>query len=223
MRTIVVSIALAACAFSQDIGRSFELKYVNPDQVRVLLQSYPITASAAVANLHMISVRGSKETLESVAELIKKIDVPAQVAKNIEFTGYMIFASTKAVDAVEPPELAPVIKQMRTLFTYKSYRVGETFSLRCRDGQRADANGMVQLPDSPDRRPYNFTFSSAALTGEKAIRMDKVFLNIRGGSESLGFLTDLDMREGQKVVVGKSTIKGSDDALILVLSAKVVE
>jgi hypothetical protein len=40
---------------------------------------------------------------------------------------------------------------------------------------------------------------------------------------SLGFDTDLNLREGQKVVVGKSHIGAGNSALILVLSARVVE
>jgi hypothetical protein len=35
--------------------------------------------------------------------------------------------------------------------------------------------------------------------------------------------TDLDIREGQKTVVGKSSINSTGDALILVIVPKVVE
>jgi hypothetical protein len=36
-------------------------------------------------------------------------------------------------------------------------------------------------------------------------------------------LSDVDLPEGQKVMVGKSSYGGADDALILVLSVKFVE
>jgi hypothetical protein len=35
--------------------------------------------------------------------------------------------------------------------------------------------------------------------------------------------TSLDAREGQKVVVGKSNMRGSDDAMILVITPRVLE
>ena len=35
--------------------------------------------------------------------------------------------------------------------------------------------------------------------------------------------TSIDVREGQKVVVGKANIDNADSALILILTAKVVE
>jgi hypothetical protein len=38
-----------------------------------------------------------------------------------------------------------------------------------------------------------------------------------------GMSTDVDVREGQKVVVGKANMDGSDRASIVVLMAKVVE
>jgi len=38
-----------------------------------------------------------------------------------------------------------------------------------------------------------------------------------------GIATDVDIREGQKVVVGKANMDGSDRASIVVLTAKVVD
>ena len=38
-----------------------------------------------------------------------------------------------------------------------------------------------------------------------------------------GFGTDVDVREGQKVVVGKAAVGGTNSALILVITAKVLE
>ncbi len=35
--------------------------------------------------------------------------------------------------------------------------------------------------------------------------------------------TDIDMREGQKVVVGNSNVDGGDSALFVVLSAKILD
>ncbi len=41
--------------------------------------------------------------------------------------------------------------------------------------------------------------------------------------QEVGINTDLDVREGQKVVVGKTNMDSSDRALIVVVTAKVVE
>ena len=38
-----------------------------------------------------------------------------------------------------------------------------------------------------------------------------------------GLNTDIDVAEGQKVVVGKSSVNGSDEAMILIVTAKVVQ
>jgi hypothetical protein len=43
------------------------------------------------------------------------------------------------------------------------------------------------------------------------------------GHFEVGVHTDIDVREGQKVVVGKANIDNADNALILVLTAKVIE
>ena len=39
----------------------------------------------------------------------------------------------------------------------------------------------------------------------------------------IGIQTDVDLREGQKVVVGKSNIESTDSALFVILTAKLVQ
>jgi hypothetical protein len=41
--------------------------------------------------------------------------------------------------------------------------------------------------------------------------------------QDVGLNTDLNVREGQKVVVGKTKVDGSEQALVLVVSAKAVD
>jgi hypothetical protein len=56
------------------------------------------------------------------------------------------------------------------------------------------------------------------------IRLQKLILNV--GVESgraTSIQTDVDLREDQKVVVGKASVNGAEEALVLVLSAKLVE
>ena len=84
---------------------------------------------------------------------------------------------------------------------------------------------------------YHFSFRSASITSDdkdKIIRIDSLRMvvtvptkmsNVGRTSDSRQTVinTNIDVREGQKVVVGKATINGSNDALFLVLTAKVVD
>ncbi len=76
---------------------------------------------------------------------------------------------------------------------------------------------------------YVFRLRSARLGSEgqpRVIRIDGLHFEAgkpsgRGGSLSMN--AEIDVREGQYAVVGKTGIEGADKALILVLTAKVVE
>jgi hypothetical protein len=79
---------------------------------------------------------------------------------------------------------------------------------------------------------YLFRINSAAITSEgkeRTIRINDLVLQLeftlKGNSQNrqAAISTSIDVREGQKVVVGKANIDNADNALILVLAAKVVE
>jgi hypothetical protein len=44
-----------------------------------------------------------------------------------------------------------------------------------------------------------------------------------GPAFDTGLQTNIDVKEGQKVVVGKSNFNGNEDAMILIVTVKVVE
>lgn len=190
---------------------------------------------------HVI-LRGNKDTVAGFEEMIKQLDVAPAVKKNIETTVYMIVASAQAGSATPmPTELDPVVKQLKSVFTYKAFRVLDSFVLRSRDGEQGDTNGFVPpLPDAnvPANTKITYQFRYHRVTadggdGGRVVRFDQLRLFIkmpvgdgRGAFSYLdaGIATDVDVPEGKKVVVGKtSAVEGSDGALILVISAKVVD
>jgi len=77
------------------------------------------------------------------------------------------------------------------------------------------------------KTPYEFVVRPSAVTedpGGRLIRLDTLSLSLRvpGGMDA-GINTEITIREGQKVVVGKSNMGAPDQALILVVTAKVTE
>jgi hypothetical protein len=129
-----------------------------------------------------------------------------------------------------------VIKQLKGIFSYKNFRVLESFVLRSRDGESGETSGMVLTDETPGihRIRYEFRYRRVSLDGTdtaKSIRFDHLQLSLKVPTgtnqitfENAGISTDVDVPEGKKVVVGKTSgILGSDSALILVISAKVVD
>ncbi len=214
------------------VQKMIEVKYADPDRVANLVNG-PGVNLRYDKSLHVLIVRGTEQAVLEVEAMVKKLDT---APPNIEMTVYLVSGAAdsktaRTTDEV-PPELAATVKQLHGLFAYKSYRVQQSFVLRTRDGREGRNSGT--LPGSSSE--YNFQFRSATVSqgSPRIVHIDNLNFSVRVPtpnrdkdghqiSDSSNISTDLDAGEGQKIVVGKSSIHGSDDAMILVVTAKVVE
>lgn len=173
--------------------------------------------------------------------MVRKLDLPPPPTKNLEMTAFLLVAAeAPRPDLSLPARLEPVVKQLRGMFNYKSYALLETLVVRSRDGKEGSVTGVVPSPsDTTAKTFYSFSYRSARLTSDpngNIIRIDGLNLGARiplatesgaQGSkiqyQNTGVTTNVDVRDGQMVVVGKANVDGSNNALIIVLSAKVVD
>jgi len=158
--------------------------------------------------------------------------------KNVELTVYLVSGvQTPGGDDV-PQDLAATVRQLHSLFPYKGYKLAESFILRGRSATRdhgpfAEARGVL----AGSGLHYDFSYLRVSVSQEKPYMVHVVELRIditqppaygpdgkqKGDSVVASFRTDLDLAEGQKTVVGKSSINSAGDALILVIVPKVIE
>jgi hypothetical protein len=167
---------------------------------------------------------------------------------NIELTVYLVsgLAQPQAGAAAElPDDLAATLNQMRGVFAYKSYKLINAFVLRGRNGSSAEVAGELPL----NNWTYDFKYGNANLfegtPGVVHINRLRLEISKRGStltraaapgvgqaptfsaftptSNTIALVsTDLDVKEGQKTVVGQSAVNGTD-ALFLVIVPKVLE
>lgn len=170
--------------------------------------------------------------------------------RNIELVAYMLMAAPKgtAGDAL-PAELDAVAKQLKAVFGYNDLRLLDSALIRTREGVPVEANGTagaVSLKILHRTTNYSLRIArSAVVSSERGntIRLDGFRFTLRVPysveqtqaapgipSQSpqyiysdVGFNTELDIREGQKVVVGKAKADNTDSAFILVLTAKALD
>ena len=232
MRRLLWIFVAAACAWAQvpqTVEKVILLKYADANRLANLLPRGPGITLRADTGMHALAVLGPADSIASIEEMVKQLDV---APPNIEVTVYLISGSSQNAADDLPKELAPTAKQLHGLFSYKRYRMLESFVLRGRDGRYASTNGM--LPGT--RSTYDFHYQSATVSSgtPRVAHIDGMSLLVRTPTprvdknnnpitENSGLNTDIDVGEGQKVVVGKSNVFGSDDAMILVVTAKVVE
>jgi hypothetical protein len=196
-------------------------------------------------DLHAISIGTFDPAfLQLAEEIIKRYDVaaqgqPAKQGHDIELVAYILVASPKgtAGDAL-PADLDGVAKQLRSLFGYRDLKLMDTALIRARDGHgggdvSGDATGLVEGAKVPTF--YDLAFQSAQVRAEakgNAIELGHFRFRVLSTYESspgkmsnrevVDFNTDLSIADSQKVVVGKSSVGSAEQALILVLSARVV-
>ncbi|HLJ44594.1 MAG TPA: hypothetical protein VKU01_01215 [Bryobacteraceae bacterium] len=238
MRKLIVTAILAALALSaaDSIQKMVPVKNANAHSVwltlREVMKNTPIVSTEYQSN---IVLSGPPEVVNGAEQLIKSLDVAGPRERTIELTGYIILASQRAGEQTAvPPELEPVLKQFRSVLSYKTFRVLDTLILHGRaGGHRVDTSGVLALPNTPGVPTYGFGFFSADVM-EGSIRFSELRLSVRiptgekdekgeprSGLVNIG--TDVDVKPGQKVAIGKASFNTSGDAIILVISANVVD
>ena len=245
IRSIVwMALSLAAITQAQDYSdkvtpKIIPVRYANVGRLSQLVQ-IPGVSVRADDQMRVLVVSGRPDAVAAIEEMVKKLDVPPTAeptGPSFELSGYLVSGTSQSHADEVPADLNSVVKQLHSIFPYKSYRVMETLVLRAsptRPGGQSNSSTSGILPGTNSE--YNFGYFSASMPSEptRSIRLNGLNLTIRTPTSEhnqQGYLvsreaaihTDVDLPERQKVVVGKSSYSGADDALILVLSVKFVE
>jgi|ERR1035441_265151 hypothetical protein len=205
--------------------RVFMLKYADARHVADVLAvfGYGIRADR---DMHVVAVSAPAEAMSAIEDAVKRLDVPAAAPKDIDLVVYMVMASEQpSAGGSLPPELQPVADELKKIFPYKGFRLLDSILLRTQPGNRANASGTIAPSGETKTMMYDFEVQPSAVTEDlngRLIRLDNLKLRMVGEGRNAGINTEITVREGQRVVVGKSNM-GTGGSLILVVTAKVTE
>jgi hypothetical protein len=159
---------------------------------------------------------------------------------NVELTVYFLMAAREGGGTSGvPAALDGVAVQLKEVFGYDSVQLIETTAIRVRPGSGGKLNGFLpqRRGDSIEAR-YEFYFRELKVTEDengRSIRLDELRATIQtprvvveNGEPTnrwveTGIRTDVDLREGQKAVVGKTTTEGGAEAIFVVVDGAIVE
>ncbi len=178
----------------------------------------------------MVVVTGTPERVDTAEAILKQLDVappppkPIAPRKSIQLTAYLIVASRSEVQGTPlPKELESAVNQVASVFPYKSFNLVDAIDLRLTDNTGGLLKGIVPQGQQtfPHGGAYMLGVTRISLTeGQpELLRINKFSLDVN----DVKLETDVDLKEGQKVVVGKANIDGSSNALIVILTAKIVD
>ncbi len=230
-------------------GRIFELKHRDPESLltalRPLGSGFEGSTMSISREMRTLSVRDFPENLAAIEEALRRLDAPETPRPDIDFRVHILIASNGAPKPGGdiPAELADVIKQLQTTLSYKNYQMMSSQVLRGKEGPGGLSNkGVAELRLSPDtaanENPIFYEYGirqislDAATPGTWKVQIGGFGFSMRiplrvGGAtgpvqfESVGFNTPVGMREGEKDVVGTTTMQ--DKGVVIVLVAKVIK
>jgi hypothetical protein len=172
-----------------------------------------------------LTLSGTPEIVAAMEAVVRKLDVAPPPEKSVEITAYLLMTSDgNPLPQSLPAQLEPVMKQLRTTFSYKYYELLDTIVLRNRIGPSGESSEEISVTGSPGLKkvPCALRYNNSQLIHDDkgdVLKLSGLRLTLGTG----GFSTFLDLRVGQMVVVGKASFDASNNALIAILSAKVVD
>ncbi|MEZ5357060.1 MAG: hypothetical protein R2762_30840 [Bryobacteraceae bacterium] len=235
MTLIILAVAFAA-AGQEPQRKLVEVRHKTPGEICTLLSILAPSHSVLCGSnqLNTIGLKGTQETIAMLEEMIRKLDQPPPAKRNIEITAFMILG-TEEKGSDLPQSLAGVAAQLRQIFSFSGYKLIETMLIRGSEGDGGETSGIMPVAGEPAAKPmYQFRYQQCTITGDGAERRfhlkdvrfggrvpipnDKGFTYI-----DTGVNTTIDVREGQKAVIGKASLGPGRESLFLVLSARVVD
>jgi hypothetical protein len=216
------------------IQKLFLLKYADPAHVANLLGVFN-TPIRPDSEMHALAVEATRPSMAAIEEAIQRLDVASAGSKNIEMTAYLLIGGETAgtEPGAMPKELDSVVAQLKNAFAFKSYRLLDILALRTRVGQRASNSSVgrpIQMGTGSPSPITQFRINSAGIgSDETTVRIDGLNLSSRVPVQTspgqitfqdVGLQADVDIKQGQKVVIGRVSV--AESALFVVLTAQVV-
>lgn len=246
-RIIIGAVLLAAPLIAQPkpeerVTRLITLRNMDPRAIQNLVGQFGVTV---VSNDQMktMTINGTASNLAAAEAIIKQLDV---APKTVELTVYFVVGSDQpnSMGGTVPQDLRDVIAQLKGAFSFKDYKMLDVLSLRTRVGSSAETSGILNSASPPRMSQFSIRNTSLSEDGT-TIRIDRMHAGLRipytnraaGATDAKGAVAgqklveyvnsgidqDVDIKEGQKVVVGRSSLEGPQQALFLVLTAHVIQ
>ncbi len=213
-----------------------KLKYVRAKQVHQLLQGYQSEYGQIRTEdqLNIVTLRDIPEIVEKMLSVLKEIDVkPVDILFTVDLIVGSFKEEAEEVKAIRKKpvdkglESDPVMKEMQRVMSFKSLdKIGSAL-IRIRDGSYSDQRiGGSGLEFRLQMRPRHIKEEKGdAFQVDIELQHDRVRKTENMAQrENVTLLeTGLNLRSGEKTIVGISKLDGGDRALVLVISGKIIK
>lgn len=248
MKTVLLMCVLATGLWAQNVVRVVEFIPDGTDQAERLgtvLRQWGTVQVFVEPVAKLLVLKGLKADVEEAEAVFMKYYKPkasrsplAIGPANVELVMHVLLGKPGAQEGPEgPAELKPVLTQLRAGSGLGSFRVIESASFRMREREPLQVTGSLNWPDESEGRAVTYQLNLKLVLVDRLASGNVIHLDgFRYGSRvpyknangiweafDTSITTAVDLKEGQRVVVGKSYASAKAGSIILVLSARVVE
>jgi hypothetical protein len=202
----------------------FQIRNVDPGELQRALSMFRSNITYSGGTLRVLSVRAPKEIMPAIEDAIKRLDVPSP-RRDAELTIFVLLASDQADAGTSlPSALQPVANQLKGVLSYKAYQLVDTLIARANDTRSlVTLSGTVTLgPQISANYSFQSRFRIENPDGKMPVlRLSEMHFRLNPqapGQGEVRIAADVDVPQGQQVVVGKATM--GDRAVILVMTSK---
>ncbi len=199
-------------------------------------------------SLNVISVYGTTSEVNSIIANLKELDVPsaktaggAPKKLTVELTTWILAASTEGGGGTLPEVLVQPLTALRKTFGYSSFTLLGADIIRTVENMpfRTNGNATPPQPKLAGRSVARYDMGGQGIVveppgTERSLRLGGFWFKMqtplctdpecRGlNSSEVQLSSTFSLKDGQQVIVGQSKLDGGDKALVLVVSAKVVD
>ena len=202
-----------------DVQKVFLINHVGINDLVRVLSVFPAELSGMDRdNRRVLSVSAAPAVVAAIEETIKRLDVPPPPIKSVEITAYVLECSASAEAGTLPADLQGVLVQLKKTFSYSACGLARTLFARGSHDSRLVA-------EFGERAAGNYQLSVARVEVDSSqppvVRLRTLdLLNFTGPNRGR-INGDVEMRDGQKVVLGRLGVTESGKDQIVVLTAKV--
>ena len=216
-------------------SKVFEIKYRDVTNLAYVLRSlgsgFKGAAIQSNTEFKTITVRDFPENIATMEEAIKRLDTPAAPRPNIELHMHVLIASNASSAGTDvPAELKDVLTQLRATLNYRNYELAASVVQRLTETSGIlQGSGIAEAPSlnpgTPSvAMPYEYYLRNVSLveiaTGVPSVEItDFTFRTL--DKDQARVQTALNLRDGEKVVVGTAALRSR--ALVIVLTAKLIK
>lgn len=240
---LAFSLAIAHPAFAEDGTQDqkaetkalrkeiVKLKYVRAQDIYMILQTY-VSRDGYIRFQkempYLLTIGETPENVDKILAVIREIDTKSA---DVLFTVQLILGSETDTQTDAELQNDPIIKELRKLLRYKGYTLLDSTLVRVINRERAS---VVLGP----KAEFEFALRPDVAGDAKApVIKTEVMLRqvIRAAIQESATMkaaqaivttlieTSLNIKSGDRTVVGVSKLDGGDKGLILIISGKIVD